>query len=80
MGLALSPSTRIFGAARSGTLPVRGILPLDWRVSCLFGVLMERNFEKVRVFTSQEPNSRFTIRAAEWILHMAKSPRGMTPF
>jgi hypothetical protein len=45
--------------------------PCSWVISPLLdsipafsGLNGSRNFEKLRVFTSQEPNSRFIIRAA----------------
>jgi len=61
--LALGPLPRIFSAAR-----VQKILRVchfatddpSRAVSALFG---ERIFEKLRVFTSRQANSRFTIRA-----------------
>jgi hypothetical protein len=55
---------RISGSARTENPAVWGILPLHRRRSQLFGDLREINLKKVRVFTSQEPNSRFTIRAS----------------
>jgi hypothetical protein len=61
--LSLSPSPPHFQCSARGKPCVRGILPLHRRRSQLFGDLREINLKKVRVFTSQDPNSRFTMRA-----------------
>jgi hypothetical protein len=59
---AISPSPRIFSAAAAGNpAVVRGHFATDLPDRAFSAFCATKKLQKIRVFTSQEPNYRFTI-------------------